>query len=144
MTAPTAPRPARRAPARRSPARRALPLAGLVALLLALTACGPGYRTVGVADLHAASEPNRIVLDVRQPYEYAAGHVPGATLLPLPELPSRLAEVPADVPVYVYCHSGNRSKQASEILAKAGKKDIRDVRGGILAWEAAGYPVTKD
>ena len=86
---------------RRAPLRRAFPLAGLLALLLALSACGPGYRTVGVADLHAASEPDRIVLDVRQPYEYAAGHVAGATLLPLPELASRLDEVPADAPVYV-------------------------------------------
>ena len=125
-------------------ARRIAPLAALAALLLTLTACGPGFKTVSVQDLHAASEPNRIVLDVRTPSEYAAGHVAGAKLLPLSELPSRLDEVPVDQPVYVYCHSGNRSKQASEILAKAGKKDIRDVRGGILAWEAAGYSTTRD
>ena len=125
-------------------ARRLAPLAALAALMLTLTACGAGYKTVSVQDLRAASEPNRIVLDVRTPSEYASGHVAGAKLLPLSELPARLDEVPADQPVYVYCHSGNRSKQASEILAKAGKKDIRDVRGGILAWEAAGYPVTKE
>lgn len=124
--------------------RRAAPLAALVALLLTLTACGPGYKTVSVQDLRAASEPNRIVLDVREPYEYAAGHIAGAELLPLSQLQARLDEVPADQPVYVYCHSGNRSKQASEILAKAGKKDIRDVRGGIIAWEAAGYSVTRE
>jgi rhodanese-related sulfurtransferase len=125
-------------------ARRIAPLAALTALLLTLTACGPGFKTVSVQDLHAASEPNRIVLDVRTPSEYAAGHIAGARLLPLSELPSRLDEVPTDQPVYVYCHSGNRSKQASEILAKAGKKDIRDVRGGILAWQAAGYGTTRD
>jgi rhodanese-related sulfurtransferase len=125
-------------------ARRVWPLAAALALVLTLTACGATYKTVSVQDLHAASEPNRIVLDVREPYEYAAGHVAGAKLLPLSQLQSRLDEVPADRPVYVYCHSGNRSKQASEILAKAGKKDIRDVRGGILAWEAAGYPITKE
>jgi len=125
-------------------ARRAWPLAAAVALVLTLTACGAGFKTVSVKDLHAASEPNRIVLDVREPYEYAAGHIAGAKLLPLSQLQSRLDEVPADQPVYVYCHSGNRSKQASEILAKAGKKDIRDVSGGILAWEAAGYPITRE
>lgn len=140
---PSRPSPARPSRGRILP-RRALPLAAALALVLTLTACGAGYKTVSVADLHAANQPNRIVLDVRQPYEYAAGHIAGAILLPLPELPSRLDEVPADVPVYVYCHSGNRSKRASEILAKAGKKDIRDVSGGILAWEAAGYPVTKE
>ena len=125
-------------------ARRARPLAAALALALTLAACGTTYRTVSVQDLRAASEPNRIVLDVREPYEYAAGHIAGAELLPLSQLPSRLDEVPADQPVYVYCHSGNRSRQASEILAKAGKKDIRDVRGGILAWEAAGYPITRE
>jgi len=125
-------------------ARRAWPLAAALVLALTLTACGNTYQTVSVQDLRAASEPNRIVLDVREPSEYAAGHVAGARLLPLSQLQSRLDEVPADRPVYVYCHSGNRSKQASEILAKAGKKDIRDVRGGILAWEAAGYPITRE
>ena len=138
----------RRKPMKRSSlpplARRAWPLAAALALVLTLTACGNTYKTVSVKDLRAASEPNRIVLDVREPYEYAAGHIAGAKLLPLSQLQSRLDEVPADQPVYVYCHSGNRSKQASEILAKAGKKDIRDVRGGILAWEAAGYPITRE
>ncbi len=130
--------------ARNALARRALPAAALLALTLLLSACGASYKNVSVQDLANANEPNRIVLDVREPYEYADGHVEGATLLPLSQLPSRLDEVPADQPVYVYCRSGNRSQQASEILVKAGKRDIRNVKGGILAWEAAGYPVTTD
>ena len=126
--------------------RAARPLAAALPPVLALTlfACGASYKNVSVQDLANASEPNRIVLDVREPYEYADGHVEGATLLPLSQLPSRLDEVPADQPVYVYCHSGNRSQQAWEILVKAGKQDIRNVSGGILAWEAAGYPVTRE
>lgn len=130
--------------ARHPLARRALPAATLLALALLLSACGASYKNVSVKDLANASEPDRIVLDVREPYEYADGHVAGATLLPLSQLPSRLDEVPADQPVYVYCRSGNRSQQASEILVKAGKRDIRNVEGGILAWEAAGYPVATD
>lgn len=124
--------------------RRAAPLAALAALLLTLTACGSGYKTVSVQDLHAAQASNPIIFDVREPYEYASGHIAGARLLPLSQLQARLDEVPADQKVYVYCHSGNRSTQASEILAKAGKKDILNVRGGILAWEAAGFSITRN
>lgn len=125
-------------------ARRAGPAAALAALVLLLAACAPSYKNVSVQDLAGASEPDRVVIDVREPYEYADGHVQGATLLPLSQLSARIDEVPADRPVYVYCRSGNRSQQAAEILAKAGKRDIRNVQGGILAWEAAGYPVTKE
>lgn len=134
------PRPWRRPRPWRGPVA-ALALAAIAALL---SACGPAFKTVSVKDLAAASQQGTLVLDVRERWEYDEGHVAGATLLPLSELPSRLAEVPADQPVYVYCHSGNRSRQASEILAKAGKKRILNVDGGILAWEAAGYPITRD
>jgi len=115
---------------------------GLV-VLLGLAGCAPktGYKDVSVQDLQAASEPNRIVLDVRQPEEYAGGHVPGARLLPLGEVSSQAAELPKDAPIYVICRSGNRSKQASETLAQMGFKDVRNVQGGILAWQSAGYPL---
>ena len=122
-------------------------VAGAIALatmVLVLAACGSSYRNVSVADLAAASQNGKLVLDVRESWEYDQGHVAGAELLPLSELASRVAEVPADKPVYVYCHSGNRSKQASEILAKAGKKQIFNVQGGIIAWQAAGYPITRE
>ena len=109
-----------------------------------LTSCAPqaGFKDVTVADL-AARDPGALVLDVREPWEYAEGHVPGSTLIPLAEVKARAAEVPADRTVFVICRSGNRSAQASEILAKAGKRDIRNVEGGMLAYQAAGYPVER-
>lgn len=114
-------------------------------LLLALVGCAPklAYKNVSVGDLKAASEANYVILDVRRPDEYAAGHVPGARLLPVDEVASREVELSKDTTYYVICHSGNRSKVASETLAKAGFKDIRNVEGGIQAWEAAGYPVER-
>jgi rhodanese-related sulfurtransferase len=117
---------------------------GLV-VLLSLGSCAfkTGYKNVSVQELHAASEPNRIVLDVRQPEEYASGHLPGARLLPLGKVSSQAAELPKGIPLYVICHSGNRSRQASEILSRLGFKDIRNVQGGILAWQAAGYPLER-
>ena len=60
------------------------------------------------------------MLDVRQPDEWAAGHIEGATLIPLGELADRVAEVPADRQVVVVCRSGNRSAQGRDILLGAG------------------------
>jgi rhodanese-related sulfurtransferase/rubrerythrin len=73
------------------------------------------------------------LLDVRQPGEYQAGHVPGAILLPLPELPDRMAEVDHTKPVIVYCRSGNRSRSAAALLAGDGV-EVFNMNGGMLAW----------
>ena len=66
---------------------------------------------------------------------------PGVTLIPLGELEARATELPDDVPIYVICRSGNRSLEASNLLLEAGKQDVRNVQGGILAWQQAGFPV---
>lgn len=111
-------------------------------LLLAACSGNAPYPTVTVQDLKTALDGGGYVLDVRTPAEYAGGHVPTAINLPLDEVEARAGEVPGDKPVYVICHSGNRSKAASEILKKAGK-DVKNVGGGITAWIAAGYPDSK-
>jgi rhodanese-related sulfurtransferase len=80
------------------------------------------------------------VIDVREPEEYVAGHVPGAQLLPLGAVWSRVADVPRGVPVYVICASGNRSLAAADFLARAGV-DAWSVAGGTGAWVRAGRPV---
>lgn len=80
------------------------------------------------------------VLDVREPDEYAGGHVPGAMSVPLSQLGDRLGELPADGPVHVICELGGRSARATEALAAIGI-DAIDVAGGTAAWRAAGHPV---
>ncbi len=80
------------------------------------------------------------VIDVREPDEYAGGHVPGATNIPMSQLAERFGEIPADVPVHVICQSGGRSARATEALAAAGINAI-DVAGGTSAWRSAGHPV---
>lgn len=117
--------------------------AGLAALLVACAPAPQGYTTVHVEDLRAAQGQGVTILDVRTPAEYAQGHVAGARLLPLQELPERVGEVPQDRPVYVICHSGNRSAQASQILAKRGYRNIHNVDGGMNAWAGAGFPVVR-
>jgi len=80
------------------------------------------------------------VLDVREPAEWAEIHVLGATLFPLGQLRGRLAEIPRDRQVVVYCRSGNRSAQARNILVGAGFPSVTSVAGGIRAWQAAELP----
>jgi rhodanese-related sulfurtransferase len=95
---------------------------------------------VTVDDLDAARKDGATVLDVRESDEYAAGHVPGAQLLPLGILPVRMQDLPENEPVYVLCQSGGRSAQAAELLHTAGI-DVRNVVGGTSAWVSSGRPV---
>jgi rhodanese-related sulfurtransferase len=81
-----------------------------------------------------------LVIDVREPHEYVAGHVPGAQLVPMRELLFRLAELPQNAPVYVICASGNRSLKAADDLARNGI-DAWSVAGGTKAWIRAGKAV---
>jgi rhodanese-related sulfurtransferase len=100
-------------------------------------------RTVDVQALHAALDDGATLVDVREPHEYDAGHVEGALLMPLARTARMAADLPKDEPVYVICRSGNRSLQASRALVEAGFEDVRNVEGGMIAWEAAGLPVAR-
>ena len=101
-------------------------------------------RETTVDDLAAARDAGEVTLiDVRNPDEYAEGHIPGAQLLPLPELGDRLAEVPADREVHVVCQSGGRSAQGAELLGRHGI-DAVSVAGGTKGWIASGRPIDKN
>jgi molybdopterin-guanine dinucleotide biosynthesis protein A/rhodanese-related sulfurtransferase len=95
---------------------------------------------VDVAQLAGLREAGEPILDVRQPEEYDEAHVPGAQLVPLPELPDRVAEIPAGRTVYVICKSGGRSRKAAEHLRGIGV-DAVNVAGGTLAWIESGHAV---
>jgi rhodanese-related sulfurtransferase len=77
-----------------------------------------------------------VVVDVREPGEY----VPGAVLMPVGQLPTRLWEIPRGFPVHVICASGNRSAAMTTVLTRAGF-DAYSVAGGTSAWSRAGRPV---
>jgi rhodanese-related sulfurtransferase len=131
----------------------------LAALSLALlAACGGGAETtapaveeidlttlpddVDVATVEAIRQnPGVYLLDVREPDEYAAGHIPGITLIPMGEVATRLAELPRDKEIIVTCRSGNRSGQVADLLREQGFTNVHNMEGGIIAWEEAGYPV---
>jgi rhodanese-related sulfurtransferase len=108
-------------------------------LLLGVSVAQTTYTNVTVQDLATTQESDYLILDVRQPEEFAAGHVATSILIPLDQLQARASEISSDVPVYVICRSGRRSQQASDILIELGFKDVRNVAGGVLAWAEAGY-----
>lgn len=86
------------------------------------------------------------LLDVREDYEWAAGHAPGAKHIPLGELPTRVAELadlPDGQPLYVICHTGVRSARAAAWLNATGW-DAVNVAGGMDAWAYEGRPMTTD
>ncbi len=145
----------------RRPARHALAAASLVlvaALVAACSSAAPGSTSsasvtgasagsvealpaeISTADALALRDSGAFMLDVRQPDEWAAGHIPGATLIPLGDLPGRLAEVPMDRQVVVVCRSGNRSAQGRDILLGAGYPSVTSMAGGMKDWIAADYP----
>lgn len=81
-----------------------------------------------------------MMLDVREPEEWNQAHIPGAVLIPLGELQSRLSEVPTNQPVVVYCRTGHRSASGRDILKAAGYTNVTSMAGGITAWISQGLP----
>ena len=75
-----------------------------------------------------------VLLDVREPWEYALAHLPGSTLIPMDQLPSRLEDLDPDEETVVVCHHGIRSRQVVEWLKGAGFKQLKNLVGGLDAW----------
>ncbi|TFB77284.1 rhodanese-like domain-containing protein [Cryobacterium glaciale] len=94
-------------------------------------------KEITVTELSALAEP--VVIDVREPWEYEAAHVPGVVHIPMGEVVARIGEIPADVPVHVICAAGGRSAQVAEYLAAHGH-DAVNIAGGTGAWQQAGLP----
>jgi sulfur-carrier protein adenylyltransferase/sulfurtransferase len=100
------------------------------------SAPGAGIREVTAEQLKQRIDAgeNLFVLDVRNPNEFQICRIPGTVFLPLPELPTRFAEVPRDREVIVHCKSGMRSAKAIEFLKSQGYSKLANLTGGILAW----------
>lgn len=88
-----------------------------------------------LADWTQVGANDALLLDVRDPHEFAAGHITGAVNIPLPELRRRAAEVPTDRPVWVYCAAGQRAYFAQRMLLQKGV-DAHNLSGGFTTWKA--------
>jgi glyoxylase-like metal-dependent hydrolase (beta-lactamase superfamily II)/rhodanese-related sulfurtransferase len=84
-----------------------------------------------------------VVVDVREPWEYRQGHVPGAMLIPLGQLSTRVNELNPERPVAVICASGNRSQSAAALLGQRGFKTVYNVSGGTGAWQYSGLALER-
>lgn len=99
---------------------------------------------VGEADRRLREDPARpVLLDVREPNEFAAVRVPDALLIPTSMFMARLGEVPADRPLLVICHTGSRSAAVTGYLVRSGRTNVTNVAGGMATWERAGLPVRR-
>jgi rhodanese-related sulfurtransferase len=94
-------------------------------------------------DAATAPGPLPLVVDVRNPDEFAGVRLPDAVLMPLPAFGVRYRELPADRPLLVLCRTGSRSLTATAHLLRNGFRDVVNVSGGIDAWERAGLPVRR-
>lgn len=92
----------------------------------------PTITTDELAERLASGKP--VLLDVREPYEFAAGHVPGARNVPLGRLASEAKRLDPHAQTLVLCRSGHRSATAVRQLRRMGFTDVHSVKGGTLAW----------
>ena len=98
-----------------------------------------------IAAAEAAEEiaGGALVVDVREPVEWDAGHISGAMLIPLGELGARAGELPRDRRMVIVCRTGSRSAYAADALHGAGY-DAVNLRGGLFAWAAGSLPLEPD
>ena len=107
------------------------------------------YYDVSVAQAKDMIDRGEVfILDVRRQDEFDAGHINGAMLLavqdiPAQELNTKLQSLPSDRKILVYCRSGRRSALASDILVKNGFSQVYNMKEGIDSWINAGYPTVK-
>jgi rhodanese-related sulfurtransferase len=100
-------------------------------------------RTVEPTQVPSPLPDDLVILDVREPAEWAVGHIETAIHVPLMQLPRRVAEIPADRRLLVVCRVGARSAQATAFLQAQGL-DAINLSGGMQAWEAAGRAMVSE
>ena len=112
-------------------------LLSLFAVFNLFQGTAPAYKNLTPAQFsEALRQPGAVLLDVRRPDEFAAGHLPGAVNIDVtsPDFARRVAALEKTRPTYVYCRSGARSTKAAEQLTKAGFGQVHNMLGGVLDW----------
>ena len=116
------------------------------ALLLSMGCSSNAAPSVTLEDAREAlQKSSAVVVDIREPSEYATGVAKGALLIPMGQLGKRLAELPKPgaEPVLVICNTQNRSSRIVEQLQAAGYSNASYVKGGMSEWAARGWPMVK-
>ncbi len=126
----------------------------IAAVVLTLAGCGGSSTATATATIETISPAEAadllegvptglVVLDVRTPDEFAAGHLAGAVNLDYSAagFAGELGALDREVPYLLYCRTGNRSAQAREMMRDQGFAEVHEIEGGIVAWAEAGLPV---
>lgn len=117
----------------------------LIIMTMILVACSPVVSKSGVdvsvdEALRLWQNKEAILIDIRTPAEYRAGHIPGVVNIPLDELERRIGEIPRDKKVVLICRTGNRSAQGTKLLRNKGMNNVFNSTGGMSTWKG---PVTQ-
>ena len=113
---------------------------GVAEMSWAMLTSSPAVDEVGLDAIDSAP-PNAVLLDVREPEEFARERVPGAVNLPQADLATRLDEIPRDRPILTICQSGMRSLRSAQFLRQQGYENVVTVVGGTRAWREKGRPI---
>ncbi len=102
-------------------------------------------KDVTAKDAKALMDKNKniFLLDVRTPQENSQGRLPGTVLIPINEIERRIAEVPKNKTIMVYCAVGSRSKPVAEFLSRNGYKEVYNMTDGIVGWYRNGFPLQR-
>lgn len=106
-----------------------------------------GIKSVSPSEaIQLMNHENAVVIDVREPGEFGGGHVINSVHIPLGGLDKRIGELEKHktTPIVVTCRSGHRSMGACGTLRKHGFESVYNLKGGIMAWQAASLPLRKD
>jgi glyoxylase-like metal-dependent hydrolase (beta-lactamase superfamily II)/rhodanese-related sulfurtransferase len=117
---------------------------GVADLPSAMLTTSPHVDEIDVQTLARKPSDDFVLLDVREPQEYAQGHVPGAVNVPQADVASRLEELPRDRPLVTICQHGARSLRAAQFLKQSGFSRVESVSGGTEGWRAAGKDLAVD
>jgi len=134
--------------------RKSLVVLFAMAVLALVAGCGGASKTetriqqVGPAEAYQLiqqhrDDPDFVILDIRTPQEFVAGHIQGAINVDFyaPDFKQQLDQLPKDKTYLVYCNSGNRSGQAMPIFRELGFREVYELKDGIQSWYQAGYPL---
>lgn len=108
-----------------------------------MTVMHTNQEIIQPAELKSLLPSGCCLIDVREPIEHAEEHIVGAKLIPLGQLDQRSQEIDRNAPVVVMCRSGKRGGEAMKRLQAMGITNVRNLKGGILAWKGDGHPVGK-
>ncbi|SMG10514.1 Rhodanese-related sulfurtransferase [Marivirga sericea] len=117
--------------------------------LMAACSQSNAQKNMTVGELHAiefTDDNEQLVLDVRTPQEYAEGKISGSQNLDVLKtdlFTTSIEKLDKEKTYYVICRSGSRSQKAADLMTEAGFKNVKNITGGMQAWEAANFPVEK-